>query len=383
MTAEAIQREAPASAEALAATLAAAGQAGSPVRVRGGATKFEWGVPAGEPALELSTERLDGVLEHNAGDMTAVLEAGIPLARAQQLFAAEGQMLALDPPDLGGATLGGVVAAADSGPLRSRYGAARDLVLGVRVALSDGTLAQAGGKVIKNVAGYDLAKLYAGSFGTLGAIVSLSVRLHPLPPATATAVGASSDPATLAAAAQTLSHAPLEQDAFDVRWHTGGGALLSRFAGAAAAPQAEAAAALLRGAGLETELVDDDTPLWDAQRADQRSAAGTVVRVSALQTQLADVLQAAHHHGAALVGRAGLGLAWLRLEDRAPAEAVAAVEQLRRTLSPAPCVVLDAPAEVRAALDPWDGIDAGALALMRRVKERFDPAGVCAPGVLL
>ncbi len=79
----------------------------------------------------------------------------------------------------------------------------------------------------------------------------------------------------------------------------------------------------------------------------------------------------------------GSGSRWLRLEDRSPAEAVAAVEQLRRDLSPAPCVVLDAPAEVRSALDPWDGIDAGALALMRRVKERFDPAGVCAPGVLL
>jgi glycolate oxidase FAD binding subunit len=401
MATQAVRREAPESADELAAVLRDAGDSGEAVRVRGGGTKFDWGVTGAEPALELSTERLDGILEHNAGDMTAVLEAGIPLARAQQAFASEGQMLALDPPDLGGATLGGVVAAADSGPLRSRYGAARDLVLGVRVALSDGTLAQAGGKVIKNVAGYDLAKLYAGSFGTLGAIVSLSVRLHPLPPATATAVGSSPDPTALAAAAQALSHAPLEQDAFDVCWQDGRGALLSRFAGAAAGSQAEAAAVLLREAGLETELVEDDAPLWDAQRAGQRSSAnptahehapspngedsgaGTVVRVSALQTQLKDVLHAAQRHDAALVGRAGLGLSWLRLEDRQPTEVVAAVEQLRRSLSPAPCVVLDAPAEVRSALDPWDGIDAGALALMRRVKERFDPAGVCAPGVLV
>ena len=403
MSTEAIQQEAPSSPEEFAAALARAGEAGQGVRFRGGGTKFDWGVTGSEPPLELSTACLDAILEHNAGDMTAVLEAGIPLARAQQAFAAEGQMLALDPPDLGDATLGGVVAAADSGPLRSRYGAARDLVLGVRVALSDGTLAQAGGKVIKNVAGYDLAKLYAGSFGTLGAIVSLSVRLHPLPPATATAMGSSSDPAALAAAAQALSHAPLEQDAFDVRWQDGHGAVLSRFAGAAAGPQAEAAAALLREAGLAVELVEDDGPLWEAQRAGQRAVdavaqdtgpetarasrqrpgGGTVVRISALQTQLTDVLRAAQHHDAALVGRAGLGLSWLRLEDRAPAEAVAAVEELRRDLSPAPCVVLDAPVEVRSALDPWDGIDAGALALMRRVKERFDPAGVCAPGMLV
>ncbi|HEY6780743.1 MAG TPA: FAD-binding oxidoreductase, partial [Thermoleophilaceae bacterium] len=140
-----LQSAAPSSPEELAETLAAAAERKQPVRIRGGATKFDWGVRGeGAPALEVSTEHLTGIVEHNAGDMTAVVEAGISLRHAQQAFAAEGQMLALDPPDLGGATLGGVVATADSGPLRSRYGAARDLVLGVRVALSDGTLAQAG-----------------------------------------------------------------------------------------------------------------------------------------------------------------------------------------------------------------------------------------------
>ena len=101
------------------------------------------------------------------GDLTAVLEPGVLLADAQATFAKAGQMLALDPPD-GGATVGGVVATADTGPLRARYGGPRDLVVGMRVALSDGTLAKSGGKVIKNVAGYDIAKLFAGSFGTLG-----------------------------------------------------------------------------------------------------------------------------------------------------------------------------------------------------------------------
>src|ERR671936_797207 len=106
-------------------------------------------------------------------------------------------MLALDPPD-GGATIGGVVASADSGPLRARYGGVRDLVLGMRVALADGTLARSGGKVIKNVAGYDLAKLFGGSFGTLGAIVEISVRLHPVAPDTATALGRARSPEELA-----------------------------------------------------------------------------------------------------------------------------------------------------------------------------------------
>jgi glycolate oxidase FAD binding subunit len=382
MATSAIRREAPSSAEELAAALAGAGERGESVRVRGGGTKFAWGGAVDEPALLLSTEKLDRVLEHNAGDMTAIVEAGIPLVRAQEAFAAEGQMLALDPPDHGSATLGGVVAAADSGPLRYRYGAPRDLVLGIRVALSDGTLAQAGGKVIKNVAGYDLSKLFAGSFGTLGAIVQVAVRLHPLPPATATALGTSPDPDALATAAAALSHARIEQDALDVHWLDGRGTVLSRFAGATATAQAKHAATLLHEAGLHADVVDADASLWDAQRDAQRSAEGTVVRVSALQSQLADVLREAERLGAPLVGRAGLGLSWLRLEDRSPSDVVAAVAELRAQLSPAPCAVLDAPAEVRVALDPWGGIDPGTLALMRRVKERFDPAGVCAPGVL-
>ncbi len=164
-----------------------------------------------------------------------MLEGGVTLAAAQAAFADAGQMLALDPPD-NGATIGGIVATADSGPLRSRYGGVRDLVVGMRVALSDGTIAKSGGKVIKNVAGYDLAKLFAGSFGTLGAIVEVAVRLHPLQPSSATAVGSASDMNDLSRAAIALSREPLEHAGFDVRWSEGSGVLLVRFAGAAPRP---------------------------------------------------------------------------------------------------------------------------------------------------
>ena len=180
--------EAPATREELGAALRAAAEAGTPVRFRGGGTKAGWTRPAPREAIELSTTGLNEIVEHNVGDLTAVLEPGVLLADAQATFAKAGQMLALDPPD-GGATVGGVVATADTGPLRARYGSPRDVVVGMRVALSDGTLAKSGSKVIKNVAGYDIAKLFAGSFGTLGAIVELSVRLHPLPPETTTATG--------------------------------------------------------------------------------------------------------------------------------------------------------------------------------------------------
>jgi glycolate oxidase FAD binding subunit len=341
----------------LAATLAASE---GTVRVHGAGTKRAW--TRGQPDVELSTAGLDEIVEHNVGDLTAVLEAGVPLARAQEKFAEEGQMLALDPPGAG-ATIGGVVATNDSGPLRSRYGGARDLVVGMRVALADGTVAKSGGKVIKNVAGYDLAKLFVGSFGRLGVILEVSVRLHPLPPDTATAVGRSSDPDELGRAALALSHARLEQMGLDVRWEDGSGAVLARFGGATAVQQAKAAAELLNDA----ELVEDDDPLWAAQREAQRSREGLVVKVSALQTDLPELLRLARDHGATLAGRAGLGLHWLRLDD---GDHPGLVEALRRRWTAA---VLDRPAGLEVDRD--GPMDAGARLLAERVKERFDPSG--------
>src|SRR3954468_20177476 len=188
------------------------GAAGRAVRPVGGATK-PWG-PKREEEEPLETGGLNRILEHNVGDFTAILEAGLPLAEAQAAFGEQGQRLAWDPPGTasageagrgdereergrgahggderearGRATIGGVIATGDSGPLRHRYGGVRDLVVGVTVVLSDGTVAKSGGKVIKNVAGYDLAKLFSGSMGTLGLIASVAVRLHPLPESTAT-----------------------------------------------------------------------------------------------------------------------------------------------------------------------------------------------------
>jgi glycolate oxidase FAD binding subunit len=357
--------EAPATREELGAALSAAAEAGTPVRLRGAGTKLAWTRPAPPEAIELSTLGLNEIVEHNAGDLTAVLEPGVLLADAQATFAKAGQMLALDPPD-GGATVGGVVATADTGPLRARYGSPRDVVVGMRVALSDGTLSKSGGKVIKNVAGYDIAKLFSGSFGTLGAIVELSVRLHPLPPATSTATGSSAEADELARGAAALAQSALEQHGLDVRWESGRGTVLSRFAGASPRPQAEAAEALLRRVGLSTEIVDDDDSLWDAQRAAQRGP--LVMKVSGLPTRLPDLLRTADELGASLVGRAALGLSWLRLEE----PSAAAVERLRQGWIVA---VQDRPAHLD--VDPSDEIDPATQALMQRVKERFDPAGVC------
>jgi glycolate oxidase FAD binding subunit len=364
--------ERPETYEEAAAVLRAAGADRRLVRPRGGGTKWNWGA-ASEPDVVLSTGRLNRILEHNAGDLTAVLQAGVPLAEAQTRFASAGQMLALDPPEDPGATVGGLVAAADSGPLRHRYGAARDLLPGVTVALSDGTVARSGGRVIKNVAGYDLPKLFAGSFGTLGTIVEVVVRLHPLPPRTTTVVAGSAEPAALAEAALALAQAPLELEALDVAWEGGaGGRVLARVGGVAASARARRIAS---GVRLDATVEEDDGEVWRAQRARQRSRDGFVVRVSGLPTQLEQALVAADRVGGSLVGRAGLGLFWFTVPD------ARAVETLRRELAPSPAIVLDAPAEARHEVEAAAPADGALLRLSRRVKERFDPAGVCSPGV--
>ncbi|HEU5447917.1 MAG TPA: FAD-binding oxidoreductase, partial [Acidimicrobiia bacterium] len=363
-----MKTEQPTSYEDAAEVLRAAAGDGRTIRFRGAGTKLGWGRPVPEPELELCTGGLDRVLEHNAGDFTAVLQAGVPLAVAQEAFASAGQMLALDPPlspwgsagdDAAveaadaGATIGGIVATNDSGPLRHRYGGVRDLVVGVTVVLSDGTIARAGGKVIKNVAGYDLGKLYAGAFGTLGLIAEVTVRLHPRPARTATVVARSGAAEQLAAGASMLAHAPLEADCLDLWWDasTGGGesgAVLARFASADPMPRVEEAAALLRKVGgLAVDVETDDSSCWEAQRAGQRG--DLVVKVSALPAALPALMPTVRAAGGTLVARAGLGLAWVQLPvGPAPGEVVAAVEELRRLVAPAPCVVLDAPAEVRA-----------------------------------
>ncbi|HEY5317032.1 MAG TPA: FAD-binding oxidoreductase [Solirubrobacteraceae bacterium] len=370
----------PATFEAAAAMLSRAAGDGQAVRLRGGGTKLDWGATRPEARIELCTGRLASIVEHNTGDLTAVLQAGVRLGDAQEQFATAGQMLALDPPlaPAGsadpGATIGGIVATADSGPLRHRYGAARDLVVGITVALSDGTIAQSGGKVIKNVAGYDLAKLFAGSFGTLGLILSVNVRLHPLPVATATAFAAAGDPAALAAGARALAAAPLELDALDIAWRAGRGGVLARCGGAEAVKRAHRAAAVLQQAGLdEVDVTDEDDALWERQRAGQRSRERALVMVSARPSALADVLRVAERCGATVVGRAALGVSYVELDP-------AAVELFLAELpAGAGGVLRDAPAEVRAAIDPWGVQESPSLELMRRIKERFDPAGACNP----
>jgi glycolate oxidase FAD binding subunit len=373
--------ERPGSPEEAAELLRSLGEAGRAVRPVGGRTKLDWG-GVGEPvAVELETGGMAEILEHNEGDLTAVLQAGVPLAKAQAAFAESDQMLALDPPLGAGeaTTIGGLVATGDSGPLRHRYGGVRDLVLGITVALSDGTVAKAGSKVIKNVAGYDLGKLFAGSFGTLGLILTVTVRLHPKPASTATAVGASDDADVLAAAAAKLAALPLEADSLDVAWHDGSGRVLARFGGASAGGQAEATADRMREAGLEAvQTPEDDEELWAALRAAQRAEdGGAALKVSGRLTDLAPAIRVAERAGGSLVSRAALGLSWIALDG---GDLARRATEVREELAPRPVVLLDGPAGLRADFDAWGPVAPGTLQVMRRIKERFDTERIFRPG---
>jgi glycolate oxidase FAD binding subunit len=372
--------ERPGSIEQASELLRELGAAGRPLRVRGGGTKMGWASSGAAPQVELQTDGLARVIEHNQGDFTAVLEAGVPLAQAREDFAAAGQMLALDPP-LGAdrATIGGVLATADSGPMRHRYGAVRDLVLGLTVVLSDGTVGKSGGRVIKNVAGYDLGKLFTGSFGTLGLIATVSVRLHPLPERTATARAGSGQPEVIGRAAAALAASPLEADCLDAAWEAAQGTVLVRFSGPSAADQARSVASQMGELGLHApEVIEPDAELWERQRSLQRSADGTVVKVADVITGLEAALRAARETGSTLVSRAGLGLSWIGVESGG--DLAGCVRSLRERLPGATLTVLDGAQRLD---DPWPDPAPGALAVMQRLKARFDPGHVFAPGAFV
>ena len=268
----------------------------------------------------LSTRRLDQVLEHEAGDLTCIVEAGVRVRDLNERLAEHGQMLALDPP--GNPTIGACVAANLSGPRRHRFGTARDLVIGVTVVLADGTVASSGGKVVKNVAGYDLGKLFCGSEGQLGLIARVALRLHPRPEASRTLGVQVRSAAEAAAVARKLLHAPLELSALDVVW-PGWVAVLIEGSRAAVDEQFEAAQQLAGGE-------EDFGSIWEEAEARQGRARGRLLFAPGeLASTLAGLDEA--------VVRLSAGVAYVRdpvPDSRDPVE-LALVERVRAELDPA------------------------------------------------
>src|SRR6266436_5322146 len=211
----------PGSEQELAKVLKLANAAGLAVIPRGGGTKLEWGNRPARADVIVSTARLDRVIEHAWADLTVSVEAGCTIGKLQEALAKHGQRLALDALWPEHATVGGVLSTNDSGVLRLRFGSLRDLVIGVTLALADGTLASSGGKVVKNVAGYDLPKLMTGAFGTLAVITRAIFRLHPLPRETRTVSCVASNAVEAQQLVHAIQNSKLAHSALQIYWGAG------------------------------------------------------------------------------------------------------------------------------------------------------------------
>jgi glycolate oxidase FAD binding subunit len=403
----------PAGVTEAAAVLAAAASLGMTAVPRGSGTRLAWGSPPASCDLVIDTLRMNRVLEHAAGDLVVRVQAGVGLDQLAAVLAEAGQRLALDPPGLtrpdgaGAGTIGGVLATGAAGPLRLRYGTPRDLAIGITVVRADGTVASSGGKVVKNVAGYDLGKLFAGSYGTLGLIAEAAFRLHPQPAATSFVTLDAAGPDEARAAVAAAAGSPLAPSAVELDRPARGqpfrvGVLLEGDAEGVAERTARMTELLGSGAAPAcppASLLPPASPFppgwWRGGAA--AAADGTLIRVAFWAAELARVLGAVDAAAAAagidpaIGGSAAAGVLYAAVAEGAPASAVARfVSHLRAAVGSGggslpggppqrgSAVVLHAPAEVRAAVDLWGPVPG--LGLMRAVKDQFDPQHMMAPG---
>lgn len=385
----------PPTTEAMAKALAWADSNGLRVAPRGGGTRMGWGNRPTAADVILSTRQLNRLIEHAAGDMTATVEAGMTLEALQTELAKAGQGLMLDAPAGDRATIGGLIAVNDSGALRLRYGGIRDLILGVTFVRADGVVAHGGGKVVKNVAGYDMPKLLTGSFGTLGVITRATFRLHPLPAVARTVVVElrqleDANELVLEILSSTLVPSGLT---FEAR-ADGSIRVLARLAGLepSVVVQAQALRSLVEAHGATDRELDgaESEATWAALlRAPWADEQALVLKLSVLPTDIGATVAAAQEgllgigsDASVVMHGHGLGLAHLTLGDDADVEkVVGAIESLRVRLGErdGTVVVLAAPLAVKERMDVF-GTIGDALPLMRRVKTEMDPNGTLNPG---
>ena len=377
---------APATEEQASALLTAAAGLGLAVLPRGGGTRLAWGAAPSRCDLVVDTGQLNAVLEHSAGDQVVRAQAGVPVAALAQILATAGQRLAVDPADSGG-TVGGLLATGVAGPLRLRYGTPRDLLIGVTMIRADGAVARAGGKVVKNVAGYDTGKLLAGSYGTLGLITDATFRVHPAPAAASYVSAEFASPAAAAAALLGAARSTLVPSAAELDWPGQGVpvsiAVLFEGDPEGVAQRAERLRELVAGERLETS--DASPPWWG--RGAATAPDGTVLRIAFWASRLADVLGMIRDAAVpaaldpAVSGSGAAGVLHAAVPPEAPPDAVAQFVTGLRAALPAgrsSAVVLHAPAGVAAAVDLWGPVPSAGL--MQSVKDQFDPEHRMAPG---
>jgi glycolate oxidase FAD binding subunit len=317
----------------------------------------------GAPArcdVELHTTRLDRVLEHSAADMVVSVEAGITLEALQAELAKAGQFLPLDPFNSPGHTLGGLLATGWSGPLRQRFGSARDFLIGIRVALPDGRLASAGGRVVKNVSGYDLMKLHYGAMGSLGIIVAASFKVYPRPMHDVSVSSAHPSVEEALKASERALAMPLAPAALEL---FSDGRVLARFFGS---PDA------VNRMVKELDWKPADPSEWvEHSRRGPESWARISVPRQALRSILAMLPKEASWWASPGIGVAHWSFAG---EFESLREIRAAAERAQGSL-----VVMAAPADVTRKLSAW-GTTPATIQLMRRLKQAFDPDGILNPG---
>lgn len=371
----------PTDAASAAALLADASARGTRVVVRGHNTGAGTLAPG---AVELSTRQLTSGLVHYAGDLVATVPVGLTLRALNAALAAERQWLPLDPPHADAATIGGIVATNASGPLRHRYGNPRDLVIGIEVALTSGRVARAGGRVVKNVAGYDLSRLFCGSHGSLGLITHVTFKLAPIAPTARTIVASFDSLAAAAAAAHELgTHASLTPSAIELV--APGARLLVRFdtTDSAGLQMAHTTATLLARLSPEVAVLDDAAhqAVWAAHQTIESAADGLVSSLSTLPTHTGAALDAvsrlALSHGLTwqATGRLALGVVRVRTIG-APASQAAFATAIRAALMPH-----GGHAQFSGDVSGLAHVDArGPLGpeaqVAHAVKQRFDPAGI-------
>jgi glycolate oxidase FAD binding subunit len=361
-------------------------EAGLAVIPRGSGTKLGWGNPPTRADLILSTARLNEIIEHAWADLTVTVEAGCTIQQLQETLAQHGQRLALDPLWPERATIGGVLSANDSGALRLRFGALRDLIIGATIALPDGTLASSGGKVVKNVAGYDLPKLVTGALGTLGVITRAVFRLHPLPRnprsfSVATANAEEAQRLVLAVQDSKLAHTFLQSHFSDESPPVSDILFEGTEAGLAAQE------AQLRNLATPANVSEASTSTWTAREElwDFSDPGNTAIaKISILPANLARTIKLVEHiaNGQQVRWRAlmyATGLGWLRLEGKAGALR-GGLHALRGELESqqGSLTALHCP-EKMPAFDVW-GSAGDALPLMKAVKQQLDPKSTLNPG---
>jgi glycolate oxidase FAD binding subunit len=376
----------PGTAQEVGGCLAVASRHGLAVAPTGQGTRLHWGAPLQALDLVLSLGRLDRIVAHEPADLTMTAEAGVTLGAIRAHLAPHRQLLALDPPRAARSTVGGIVATAASGPYRARYGTIRDLLLGVTVARADGTLVKGGGRVVKNVTGYDMPKLFVGALGTLGVVVAAHLRLHAAPAVEASGnVSFDSAEAALEAALAVLDAAVVVSRL----------QLLTGPAGTSLAVTVESVEEGVRAQGARIEEIcaraggtarpiEEPDAWWAAatERAWPAAPDELTVRIGVRTTDLLKALRGVEAV-AGTVERATAEVAngvW-HLAFSRPADARGLVARIRAALAPleGTCVVEHAPPAASGAVDVWGDVGP-ALEPMRRLKAELDPAGILNPG---